>query len=522
MPVYNPSTLGAAQPRYINPKKIPSVELAARYRQKLEAIEQALGKAERAAPLLLDIARQIVPRLPRRVLASRNLRAVGAIPTSAPIFMEEAVNMPWIDLNGHDILNALKFDIDHDEAPELVDELDRRFGLPRPILVLDPYSGRAHAIYLLRTPVMTNNGARFGPQILADVASRLLAAALRATRMPQVSLVKNPLGLRAALDGERLLQNVHPTVRNSWEREHASSEHALRQMPLNLVRHAHEDSDSPLMWATLRGQGHIFELWEIVAALADEYGDVASRAARRRSRNRGHPSEVGRNCALFDLVRWWAYDRNEKDLSAVFHEAERVNRSFREPLPWSEVSATARSITRFMNCRFQPRAQGAVRRGRDRNTGANLSMVDRQALAGRVSAAARWATTEAKIAAAVAALQASGCRLTQNAIATESGVGINTVARHQQRSHNTPFAAPSGKALSDTVTETASSTIRVGIAETSLQPRYVEHHRDFLPDVGQDPSAEELATQTARRATKVSLRSSSFAPRTTESLVRPL
>ena len=68
----------------------------------------------------------------------------------------------------------------------------------------------------------------------------------------------------------------------------------------------------------IAGDLRTVELGEIVAALADDYGEAAaSIPARRWTRDRGEPSALGRNCMLFDLTRWWAYDRVERDADTI-------------------------------------------------------------------------------------------------------------------------------------------------------------------------------------------------------------
>jgi len=67
-------------------------------------------------------------------------------------------------------------------------------------------------------------------------------------------------------------------------------------------------------------------------------------------------SGLGRNCAMFDTVRYWAYKAIRAHLSTnydkwyeeVLEQAKNVNGGFLEPLPYSEVKATAKSIARWV------------------------------------------------------------------------------------------------------------------------------------------------------------------------------
>lgn len=64
---------------------------------------------------------------------------------------------------------------------------------------------------------------------------------------------------------------------------------------------------------------------------------------------------LGRNCTLFDIARKWAYkaireyrgSTFDSWLDAVLKECLNVNSAFLEPLPYSEIKATARSIAKY-------------------------------------------------------------------------------------------------------------------------------------------------------------------------------
>lgn len=67
-------------------------------------------------------------------------------------------------------------------------------------------------------------------------------------------------------------------------------------------------------------------------------------------------SGLGRNCMMFDTVRHWAYEAIRAFVSGVFDSwyaevlkvAINANGAFIEPLPYSEVKATAKSIARWV------------------------------------------------------------------------------------------------------------------------------------------------------------------------------
>ena len=64
---------------------------------------------------------------------------------------------------------------------------------------------------------------------------------------------------------------------------------------------------------------------------------------------------LGRNCTLFDTVRHWAYSSIrehrgktwEQWSNSVLKHAQSVNMMFSEPLPYSEIKATAKSIAKY-------------------------------------------------------------------------------------------------------------------------------------------------------------------------------
>jgi hypothetical protein len=66
-------------------------------------------------------------------------------------------------------------------------------------------------------------------------------------------------------------------------------------------------------------------------------------------------SGLGRNCMMFDTVRFWAYKAIREHrgstfdiwLGKVLEQCQNANGAFIEPLPYSEVKATAKSIARY-------------------------------------------------------------------------------------------------------------------------------------------------------------------------------
>jgi hypothetical protein len=379
--------------------------LAEQHRRRPDLYSAAIEQVRQAAPAALAIGHAIMPRLPRRLLCSQNLRTSTPAAYSSTLPLDLAITCPWVSFDGEAHRNVLAFDLDHEDAMELVEALPPHI---RPWVVLDPHSGRAHAFILLASPVCMADGTSEKARGLANYAQRMMAQALRATPLRHRALLKNPFGRADAMIGQQLRRTPSPNAPVLWE--------------------AWKESGSPLVWLTIPGAGTV-ELHAIVAALADEYGEEEAEETTRTRfrRRRADPSVVGRNCGLFDMVRFWAYDRQERDGGVILAEAVRANGTFAVPLPGAEVSATARSIAKFMRSRYSPRSGASSTRGRDSAIGAGLTTEGRQAVAGRVSAAARAATTDAKIAAAVDRLRDGAKRVTQAAVANEAGVSLRTV-----------------------------------------------------------------------------------------------
>ncbi|MDB5612513.1 MAG: hypothetical protein JWQ22_166 [Devosia sp.] len=375
------------------------------HRRHPQALLDALAPYQDAAPHVYRLAHRLLPRLPRRLLASQNLRTACPAPFSSVLPLNLAASCPWIAIDSIEARNALLFDLDHDDGAELIAALPEAI---RPWLIIDPFSGRSHAILFLHTPVITTASGSTRAMAFADHAHRMMAEWLCATPLPQRSLVKNPLGRADTLLGTQVRRSPHPTSLVTWD--------------------AWEASESELLWHTIPGADAV-ELRDVVATLADEAsqsGTVAFRPCRYASRH-PEPSATGRNCNLFDQVRFWAYEHAEQDGGAILAEAQRVNACMSNPLPASEVAATANSISGFMAQRYKPRHGLGSTRGRDRVGGQGLSASERKSAAGINSAAMRRSATDSKIAGAVAAMRLGRESITQVALAAHSGVSLRTV-----------------------------------------------------------------------------------------------
>ncbi|WP_259329481.1 primase C-terminal domain-containing protein, partial [Acetobacter pasteurianus] len=166
-------------------------------------------------------------------------------------------------------------------------------------------------------------------KLLADLAQRAGAVHFGATPLPHKTLTKNPAGRVAELDAPLRRRTVAPSG--------------------GLMHEMHNGSD--YVWHTLRGAQAV-ELRELVATLS---GHIAEMPRPKRPRTAKHdrpaPSELGRNCSLFDRLRYYAYDNNVSSDEELYREAQALNA---DGLADSELRAVARSIAKFMRTRFRP------------------------------------------------------------------------------------------------------------------------------------------------------------------------
>ena len=215
-------------------------------------------------------------------------------------------------------------------------------------------------------------------------------------------------------------------------------------------------------------------------AMAKALGWKAPKRRFRRDRNEREPSPEGRNCALFDLTRWWAGDSCVRDGAAILHKAMQVNAGFAVPLGHGEVACVARSITRFMVNRYD---------GQGLHAPMTPEKVKVRQAAGRAAQAERQlAERDDRLLVAVAAIRARGEELGQIAVATEAGLSLRTVQAAWSgiwdRIVNNPQALPSPSGSSITHADEAASAI------PAVAPQLAD---DVLDDAAWHPLDDEPA-----------------------------
>ena len=202
-----------------------------------------------------------------------------------------AIQKPYIQHNPPCLVTSLVFDIDRSDAYFAWSDAN----LPQPTWIAkNPKNCHAHIGYMLATPVCTTHRARQNViEYLAKI-EQAYGLALGADRGYSGLITKNP---------------CHRT----WEN------HIFGVEPYELNYLA-----------------DFVELQELKTDLKEVSG-------------------LGRNCMMFDTVRKWAYKAIREHrgstfdvwLGEVLKMAINANGAFIEPLPYSEVKATAKSIARY-------------------------------------------------------------------------------------------------------------------------------------------------------------------------------
>lgn len=208
---------------------------------------------------------------------------------------EIASKAKYIQHNGPTHMYWLAFDIDRPGAS--IDWSDR--GAPAPNLtVKNQANGHAHALYGLATAVRTAPDRKEWPVRYAAAVENALCERLGADRGYAGLIVKNPL-------------------------------------------HRH--------WQVTEWHDQPYELGELA-----DYLDLSTKKPKIVV-----DYGLGRNCTLFEELRKWAYKAQRQGwpdyrqwLDACLTRAQMINLQFTNPLPLSEIRATATSVAKWTSKRM--------------------------------------------------------------------------------------------------------------------------------------------------------------------------
>lgn len=246
---------------------------------------------------------------------------------------QSALGLRYIEANPHAVSNLLVVDIDHEDAAMRA-MWDRKGWLPNAI-VQNPRNGHAHAVWAMKEAITRTELARVKPLVYATAVTE---------------------GLRRSVDGD------------------AGYSGLITKNPL------HEAWEA--QWVT----DHLYSLDELHQHL-DEAGFMPPKGWNKTRRK--NPVGLGRNCTLFETVRWEAYrvartirQRNERPTREDLHDLElaitslchEMNATFSEALPDSEIRATIRSFYKWITTKYTGWTDSrTTSRGKDaayhRNTG---------------------------------------------------------------------------------------------------------------------------------------------------------
>lgn len=243
--------------------------------------------------------------LPLWPLASNDLRE-GIYRTSRT----KAIGKRYIEANPDAVSNLLVVDIDHPDA--LLRPLwDRQGWMPNAV-VENPSNGHAHAVWALSAPFARTEYARRKPLAYATAIAE---------------------GLRRSVDGDRGYSGL------------------LTKNPEHTAWNSH--------WIT----DHLYSLDELAFWL-NENGYLPPTSWKRTRRK--SPVGLGRNCALFESARTWAYREIRHhfgDSTGLAHAIQTTahtmnHEQFTNPLPTTEVNHIARSIHQWIITKSRMWADG--------------------------------------------------------------------------------------------------------------------------------------------------------------------
>lgn len=205
--------------------------------------------------------------------------------------LTEAMQLPYIQVNPQKRIWALLFDIDRTAAVLSWEEAN----LPPPTwTTMNPDNGHAHLAYTLSSPVAKSDAARLKPLRLLARIQHAMTERLRADKSYVGLITKTPMHNR---------------------------------------------------WRTAIWRPTPYDLDELREWLPDDL-PLPPRI------NKSQACGVGRNVALFDALRQWAYRKrrdykqfNKWQTACLLH-AQQLN-TFDTPLPISEIKATAKSVAKW-------------------------------------------------------------------------------------------------------------------------------------------------------------------------------
>ena len=185
---------------------------------------------------------------------------------------------------------------------------------------------------------------------------------------------------------------------------------------------------------------HIHDRIYPLGELAD-YVELEKHYRTRKAAANKDVYGYSRHCNLFDLLRFWSYDhvtfyRDNYDhdfwMKEVLAKAESYNH-FPEPLPFSSIKSTAKSVGNWTWKRYFPEGK-RVRRGlmsdSFKQSQLPLDLKKKQRLAARHTNEMQKKATEEKIIDAIGQLITANKKVTKAAVASITGIHRNSLSRN--------------------------------------------------------------------------------------------
>ena len=406
----NPTLLGFPGFDWPPLEQAPPIDLAPWHAERPHLVANALATVGLTAPHLAGLARLIIPRMARKVLATSTLKKTEA--SSGVMLLDDAVQQEHLGIRTPTHAYALAVDCDHADWPELVEELCG-YGVPRPTWIsIDPWTGRAHLVWWLRDAVVLTEAGRAAPIRLLTTVAALLTEAFRGDASYTGTLTKNPFRV-----GRPMTRYGSPVVPALWEAHHAAT---------------------PTMRHSVIPTPALHDLSALRRALLAWQQDTGTPTPGRR-RKAVEPCDIVPGTKLFHTLRYRVYAGWPMSAADVHGMAIEQAAALGSPINERQLLGMARRIHGWCTRHYT----GRVNRGRDRLEGSGLELAEKQAIAGRRTAMARANARPTALEQAAARLLARGLTLTKAALAAEAGCSPRTVQRAWRGGD---IRCPSGKA----------------------------------------------------------------------------
>lgn len=289
----------------------------------------------------------------------------------------------WVQYNSDDRFRVLSVDIDNSSDSLMY----RDFNLPQPTWIIQTDKGFQYHWALKQDIPLKTASSKKSIKLIKDILNKLVA------------LLNGDIN---AIGINRVFRN--PVTNRSWFSGNEIELKEFYDLPT-----PKEDFFNKLL-------GRIEKQKNLFGATYGATYDFSSMT-----------NNTGRNCALFDVLRYWAYDEAKQGSYCSFalqRKAEILNSSFAENLKENEVNSIVNSIDTFINNKFNKGFYMA------------LSVEDRKKVAsqnGKKSGEARSKIAETKILTALNMMESFEIKITIRELAKRSGTSVNTVRKYLEK-----------------------------------------------------------------------------------------